>query len=101
MDAIFEGLLALMGLLLELLVTIYLTLLEVTVQILVALVGWVCAPFWPEDRRKAGLEPWMVAIRRAAAVMLAAGFIITLWWCWSAFDKPAFKPTPAPHQTVR
>lgn len=101
MEAIFEGLLTLMGLLLELLVTIYLALLEVTVQILGLLVGWICAPFWSDDRRKAGLDPWKIVIRRTAVMILTTGLIITLWWCWSAFAEPDVKPTPEPHQIVK
>ena len=97
MEAIFEGLIAVMVLLVELIVSVYLGLLEVVVQILVVLVGWICAPFWSKEHRRGGVpDPWKIAIRRAAAVILILGFMTGLWWGWSAFGKPAIKPPSDP-----
>lgn len=97
MEAIFEGLIALMSLLLELIVSLYLALLEVVVQILMVPVGWITSPFWSKEHRQAGMpDPWKIAIRRAATVILILGFAGALGWCWSAFGKPVVKPPPAP-----
>jgi hypothetical protein len=97
MEAIFEGLIAVTVLLVELIVSVYLELLEVAVQILVALVGWICAPFWSKEHRREGVpDPWKIAIRRTAAVILILGIMTGLWWGWLAFGKPAIKPPSDP-----
>ena len=103
MEAIFEGMIALAVLIFELLVTVYLALLELVVNILVLLVGWISAPFWSkEGRRKEVLDRWKTALRRTASVILILGFIATMAWCWTAYVKPTPtpQPTPPPSQTL-
>jgi hypothetical protein len=97
MEAIFEGIIALAVLMFELLVTVYLALLELVVNILVLLVGWISAPFWSKGgRQKEVPEGWKIALRRTASVILILGFIATLAWCWAAYVKTAPVPQPAP-----
>jgi len=93
MESIIEGIAALAVLIAELFIHLIAVVAEIVGWVLV----WVCAPFWSDDKKSAGLsEKVKRVIKRLVTVVLLFGFGTFCWWGWQKLS-PQEAPPPAIH----
>ena len=90
MEAIIEGIAALVVLIAE----AFIHLIAVVAELVGWVLVWVCGPFWSDDKKSAGLsEKWKQVIKRLVAVVLLVGFGMLCWWGWEKLSPKEAPPT--------